>query len=498
MAAKPSIAVIGAGLGGLAASICLARAGARVTVYEQQKVPGGKAGVIREHGFRFDTGPSLLTMPFVLEDIFKRAGKDIEEYLTIKKLDVLCKYFFPDRTTFTAFADTDAFAGEIEGFSTDTAPQVRRYLRYCRRIYDRTANLFLFNDFRKIRTLINIPAFTTLLRIYQIDPFRTMHAANASFFTDPRIVQLFDRYATYNGSNPYRAPATLNIIQHVEYNLGGYIVKEGIHEIPAALVKIARDLGVEFRFDTPVKNILHKNGTITGLATDTTTSEFDCIVSNVDAGFTYSRLLGVTTGKDARRYFKREPSSSALVFYWGIRGTTESLDTHTVFFSKNYESEFNDIFVSKICHHDPTIYIYISARYLPSDAPPGHENWFVMINTPYNRGQNWQYETGRMRGAIIEKLSSVLREDIASKIVFERVLSPVSIERQTGSYHGSLYGISSNSRYAAFLRHPNKSRDWKRLYFCGGSTHPGGGIPLVLLSGTLTAERIIKDFGLSS
>jgi phytoene desaturase len=495
MATSPSVVIIGAGLGGLAASIYLARAGARVTVYEKNQYPGGKAGVIREHGFRFDTGPSLLTMPFVLEDIFTHAGKKLQDYLTLQKLQILCRYFYPDGTVLNAFSDPERFAEEIDRVSKDSRHQVIRYLEYCKKIYERTADLFLFKDFRQLKDIVSLSALKTLLNIQQIDPFRTMHSANASFFTDPKVIQLFDRYATYNGSDPYRVPATLNIIQHVEYNLGGYIVKEGIHRIPAALMEVARELGVSFHFGTKVVKIRHKQGIVTGITTGNTTTDYDCIVSNIDAGFTYTRLLDDVKCKDARRYFKQEPSSSALVFYWGIKGRTEQLETHNIFFSKNYQAEFNDIFGHRMCPDDPTVYVYVSSRFQETDAPAGHENWFVMINTPYNSGQDWPKETRRMRKIITDKLSSELQKDIDEIIVFEKTLTPVTIERETGSLFGSLYGISSNSRFAAFLRQRNASRDWKGLYFCGGSAHPGGGMPLVMLSGKITAEKIIKKYG---
>lgn len=498
MATTPSVAIIGAGLGGLAASIYLARAGVRVSVYERNDQPGGKAGVIREEGFRFDTGPSLLTMPFVVQDIFTHAGKNIEDYITLTKLDILCKYFYPDGTVLNAYSDINALAGEIERVSGDTAPMVKRYLRYCRTIYNRTADLFLFRDFRQLKNLLSLSALTTLIKLYQIDPFRTMHRANAWFFNDPKNIQLFDRYATYNGSNPYSVPATLNIIQHVEFNPGGYIVKEGIHEIPLALTTIARELGVEFHFNTGVKEILHAAKTVTGVRTNEKTMNYDCVLSNADAGYTYTSLLKDTDSKDARRYLKQEPSSSALVFYWGIKGSAKKLGIHNIFFSRNYKTEFDSIFGKRTCPDDPTVYVCISSRFREGDAPPGCENWFVMINTPYNTGQNWEYETKRMRKIILEKLSSSLRKDIGEKIVFERVLTPVSIEQQTGSLHGSLYGISSNSRFAAFLRQPLASKDYRGLYFCGGSAHPGGGMPLVMLSGKLAAERVINKYNINA
>jgi len=494
MVPTPSIAIIGAGVGGLAAAIHLARAGVRVAVYEKNSIPGGKAGVIREQGFRFDTGPSLLTMPSVLRDIFNLAGKNIEDYFTLRKLNILCRYFYPDGTILNAYSDPKALAGEIERVSNDTAIKTVRYLEYCKTIFDHTADIFLYNDFRELKNLIKPQALKTLFLIHQIDPFRTMHQANTRYFDDPRIVQLFDRYATYNGSNPYDAPATLNVIQHVEYNLGGYIIPEGIHQIPVALMTIAKELEVEIYLNTPVNNIAIKNNSVTGIQTSNGYKHYDAVISNVDTGFTYSRLLNNTSGKDAKKYFKQEPSSSALVFYWGIKTGSAALETHNIFFSNDYQAEFEMLFKRHACPGDPTIYVYISSRINNNDAPPGHENWFVMINAPYNSGQDWEYEIDRMRTIIIDKLSLSLKTDIRSRIVFERILTPPDIEQQSGSLHGSLYGISSNSRFAAFLRQPIKSRDYRNLYFCGGSTHPGGGLPLVMLSGKIAAHRILNDY----
>jgi phytoene desaturase len=490
---KTSVAIIGAGLGGLSAAIRLARRGIRVRVFERNTFPGGKAGTLETDGYRFDTGPSLVTMPFVLEELYREAGERLEDHLTLERMDVLCRYHYPDGIVIRAHADRAAFADEIALKTADSADSVHRYLDHCRRIYDLTADLFLFGNFRNPRELLNRRALSTLMQVGKIDPFRTMHRANATFFSDPKTIQLFDRYATYNGSNPYRTPATLNIIQHVEYNLGGYIVKEGIHAIPVSLARLAEKNGVSIEYNRPVEKIVVSNNRVTGLSTGGTFIPFEAVISNVDAGYTFQYLLDGRDLKDFKRYRRREPSSSALVFYWGMRKTYPGLDTHNIFFSGDYRDEFDSIFTKKECPSDPTIYVYISSRFKGDDAPPGCENWFVMINAPYDTGQNWGRERSRMRALILRTLSDRLGRDIEPAIGTERVLTPVTIEETTGSLHGSLYGISSNSRFAAFLRQPNRSSDIGGLYFCGGSTHPGGGIPLVLLSGKHVANAIVSN-----
>lgn len=491
------IAVIGSGLGGLSAAIRLAIRGFEVKVFEKSGKPGGKAGTIEFYGFRFDTGPTLLTMPFVLEELFTDAGESIEDYIELKKLNVNCKYFYPDGTVLNAFSDTGQFAEEVELKLGEKASNVKKYLDYCHKIYELTGSLFLQKSLHEISTYTNKTALNTLFNINKIDTGRTMHEANSTFFKNKKLVQLFDRYATYNGSSPFLAPATLNVIQHVEYNLGGFIPANGIYDIPDGLYKLAVKLGVQFNFHSSVNEIMEENRKITGLAYKVNTGEeieehFDIIVSNADVNITYGKLLGDTKTKQAKRYLDLPPSSSALVFYWGIEKQNPDLEIHNILFSDDYSSEFEDLFNRGICPEDPTVYIYISSKYNKHDAPANCENWYVMINAPSENGQDWSEEIANARNKIINKIKNNLGVDVGESIVSEKILSPLDIEKKTGSFKGSLYGISSNSKTAAFMRQRNRSSDYKGLYFCGGSAHPGGGIPLVLLSGKITSELINK------
>ncbi len=491
--AQEKVAVIGGGLGGLAAAIHLQSKGFQADLYEKNSSLGGKAGQISSEGFRFDTGPSLLTMPFVLKELFDAAGESLEEFIRLKKLDVLCKYFYPDSTIINAFADTDKLASAIEKSTTDSAKQVKEYLNYCKRIYDLSAELFLFKSFTDPKTFFSFKALRTLFNIKQLDTNRTMHDANSRFFNDVKTIQLFDRYATYNGSNPYEAPATLNIIQHVEYNLGGYICTDGIFAIPSALEKLALKKGVGIYKNTNVEKIIHKQNNITGIEVNGETLSYKYVVSNSDVLNTYKYLLKDEKTKSAKKYTKLEKSTSALVFYWGVEGLNDQLEIHNILFSENYKNEFEQLFNDQKIPDDPTIYIYISSKFNAADAPDNCENWFVMINTPYSEKQNWDDEVDKMREVILKKINKILHIDLKKNIRSENILTPKMIEQKTSSIGGSIYGISSNNKMSAFLRQQNRSKDYKGLYFCGGSAHPGGGIPLVLLSGKLAAEEILKD-----
>ena len=490
---KSRIGIIGSGLGGLSAAIRLASAGYEVEIFESNEYPGGKASSIEFDGFRFDSGPSLLTMPFVLENLFHEAGEKLSDYINLKKMDIICRYFYPDSTILNAYSDINKFATEVENNTSDSGQSVLEYLEYCKRIYELTAELFLFKSPSQIRTFFNLKAIKALLNINQIDSFRTMDKSNRRFFKDERVIQLFNRYATYNGSDPYQAPATLNIIQHVEYNLGAYLPQKGIYEITHALFDLAKKKNVKFNFNTEVTSIITEDRSVKAIKTENGSHSFDAIISNADVNSTFHNLLNDDSSPEAKRYKNLEPSLSGLVFYWAIDAQCPRLEVHNILFSSNYKKEFEDIFERGVIPEDPTIYIYISSKYCSSDAPPGKENWFVMVNTPFIKDQNWNTEIVSTRDRIINKINSTLGINIENKILAERILSPVDIQNKTGSRRGSIYGISSNNRRAAFLRQPNKSRSYKNLYFCGGSAHPGGGIPLVILSGKIASELIKND-----
>jgi phytoene desaturase len=489
MSSKKAV-IIGAGIAGIASAIRLALKGYAVEVFEANATPGGKLSEINQNNFRFDAGPSLLTLPQYIDELFELAGKEPSQYFGYQKLDVICKYFYEDGTKLTAYADREKFIEEISAHTKEPAISIGKQAANSKTIYELTNPVFLQKPFAGLKTLFTKAGFKALLNLNKLDAGRTMHQANQSLFKDARMVQFYDRYATYNGSNPYSAPATLNIIPHLEQHYGAYFPNDGMYSITTSLVKLATELGVKFNYQMPVDEIVVEGNKTTGIKVNGAMISADVVVSNMDIWFTYKKLLSAQPKLHPKKILQQERSSSALVFYWGINKKFAKLDLHNIFFSADYKAEFDHIWQQKTIYHDPTVYINITSKLREKDAPTGCENWFVMINVPANTAQDWDALIKEARKNILAKLSGRLNENIGKLIISESILDPRDIESKTSSYQGSIYGTSSNSKYAAFMRHANQSAKIKNLYFCGGSVHPGGGIPLCLLSAKIVSELV--------
>mgnify|MGYP005750526651 CR=1 FL=1 len=485
---KKKALVIGSGIAGIAASIRLAVKGYSVSVFEANAYPGGKLSEIQTHGYRFDAGPSLFTMPELVEELFSLAGKDPKKFFDYEKLEVICNYFWEDGKRVQAFADLNRFAEEVETKLGEPARNIRKALQDSSFIYEHLAPLFMEKSLHHWSTWTNSHALKSYLKMGKLGIFSTMNSANERLFSNPKMVQLFNRYATYNGSDPYQTPATLNIIPHLEFNRGAFFPKKGMHDITNSLFKLAQSMGVKFHFNSPVEEILVENGKSTGIQVNQQKIPADLVVNNMDMVNAYKTIL---RKQDQPKTLLNQPkSSSALIFYWGVKKVFPELDLHNILFSDNYREEFAHIFQKGSIYADPTVYINITSVHRPQDAPEGCMNWFTMINVPNNQGQDWDQLIQKARKAIIAKINRILKTDLESLIVVEEILEPRTIESKTSSAQGALYGNSSNTKFAAFLRHANYSSKIKNLYFCGGSVHPGGGIPLSLLSAKIMSEMV--------
>jgi phytoene desaturase len=484
------IIIVGAGLGGLSAAIHLAARGRRVVVLEKNERVGGKLGLVAEHGYTFDTGPSLLTMPWVLRRLFAEAGARLEDQLDLVLVEPTCRYRWPDGTRFDACQALPLLMQEIARLEPRDTAGFLRFMTYAARIYQTVAGPFLLQPFDGLGDLIS-PA---LLRdAWKIDPLRTVDQAVRTFFRSPYLRQVFDRYATYTGSSPYRAPATLNLIAYVEFVEGGWYLRGGMYQLARALERLARRLGVEIRTCCPVEQITLRDGAASGvLLSDRERLDATAVIVNADPRYAYDALLP-DQRRTAARLARLEPSCSGFILLLGLDRTYADLAHHNVFFSSAYEREFTAIFDKRVPAADPTIYVCATSLSDPSHAPPGHTNMFVLVNAPALGRVNWVREASGYRDLVVRKLERMGLEQLGDHICYERIIAPDDIQAHYNAPGGAIYGLASNQLWTAFLRPPLRARGLRRLYFVGGGTHPGGGIPLVLLSGRAVAERVLAD-----
>jgi len=487
MGKTKSIGIIGAGVAGLASAIRQAARGYEVHVYEANAYPGGKLSTFQLGEYRFDAGPSLFTMPQYVTELFELAGEKAEEHFQYVKLPVICNYFWEDGTRLTAWAEPDRFAREMQDKLQVPSERVIRLLQRSRAKYELTGRIFLEKSLHKADTWLRGSVARALTRLPAYDLFNSMHEVHERDLGHEKAVQLFNRFATYNGSNPYKAPGLLSIIPHFEHGIGAFFPKGGIHAITQSLYELALRKGVHFHFSQPVEEIQVEGKRATGLRLNGRVFAHDVLISNMDVFYTYRKLLPGL--KAPEKTLRQEKSTSALIFYWGIDRNFEELDVHNILFSQDYRKEFDCLEAGKVAE-DATVYIHISNKVEPGDAPAGGENWFVMVNVPPDQGQNWDELIPRIRRQTLDKINRMLKTELEKHIREEDYLDPRRIQKRTSSHLGSLYGTSSNNRMAAFLRHPNFSRKIRNLYFCGGSVHPGGGIPLCLLSAKIVDETL--------
>ena len=480
--------IIGSGIAGIATSLRLRSKGYAVDVYESNAYPGGKLTALTRKGFRFDAGPSLFTMPHLVDELFELFELNATDFFQYEKRAHVCNYFWEDGIQFTADANVHKFVKEASETFGVPADRITKYLQNSKEKYDLTAGIFLEKSLHQVQTYLSKETLQALFNTYKMGIGKSLNALNKTDLKEPHLVQLFNRYATYNGSSPYKTPGIMSMIPHLELEMGTFFPKGGMQSITNSLYQLAKSQGVTFHFSKHVDQIIVEDKTAIGVGVEGEESFADIVVSNMDIYPTYKNLMPKERAPE--RILQQERSSSALVFYWGVKQTFESLDLHNILFTNDYAKEFEYIFNKKQVFCDPTIYINISSKVEKSDAPDGCENWFVMINTPANYDQDWDCLIEEARQNILKKIKRMLGVDIAPFIVTEEILDPRSIEKRTSSYKGALYGAASNSKFAAFLRHPNFSRRIQNLYFCGGSVHPGGGIPLCFLSAKIVSDQI--------
>ncbi|WP_131747436.1 phytoene desaturase family protein [Frankia sp. Cppng1_Ct_nod] len=500
------IVVVGAGVAGLATAARLAASGHHVTICEQATEVGGKLGRLSLDGFSFDTGPSLLTMPEVFADLFAATGAPIESVLELRRLDPIARYRFADGTVLDAHADDDAFTAELDAvLAPGSGEQWRRLHAHAGRLWEVTRGPFLSAPLTGVRSLAGL-ALRRPGDIALVAPGLTLRGLGRRHLTDRRLRMFLERYATYTGSDPRRAPAALAVVPYVERRYGGWYIPGGLHQLGRAIADRATERGARLLLDHQVVAITRSaGGRVDGVRlADGTRMSADLVVAGVDAAVVYGTLV---PHRRARRRLRRAPPSlSGFVLLLALRGRTPDgrtpdLAHHTVLFPDDYDSEFDAVFGGRLAT-DPTI--YISAPDDPTLAPPGCEAWFVLVNAARHaqadttQADTTQADTGvdwdrpGLAAAYTARVLDLMAErglDVRTRLLWHQVITPADLERRTAAVGGAIYGTSSNGPRAAFLRPANRS-PVPGLFLVGGSSHPGGGLPLVTMSTKIVADMI--------
>lgn len=491
---KKNVVVIGGGLGGLSASISLATKGHSVTLLEKNERIGGKCNIRSGEGYSFDTGPSILTMPWVLEELFKRADRNVHDYMTIQRVEPQWRTFFEDGVTIDLKGDLPEMLEEIKRVSPGDVAPFMSYLNYSAQMYELCMKSFYnksisgLNELRKLHSLRELMAF---------DPMKSLNEGTEKFIKDPHIRQMLNFLVMYVGSSPYQAPAVLSQLAHVQFGLGNYYVKGGMYNIVRGMEKLLNELGVEIRVNTEVKGIIQVDSDAKGVRLVGGEEVLaDLVVSNLEAIPTYRTLLQEHPQHKAqeKKLEKYEPSVSGLVLMLGIKREYSQLTHHNFFFSKDPVLEFKQIFEEKRPADDPTIYIGISSKSDPEQAPEGKENHFILTHVPpLNEGEDWSKYKQSYRETVLGKLERNGLTNIRNEIEFEDTFTPDDLRSLYGANGGSIYGVVADKKKNGGFKIPSRSDLITSLYFVGGSTHPGGGVPMVTLSGQLTADLISED-----
>jgi phytoene desaturase len=478
------VVVIGGGVGGLAAALRLRVAGHQVRVLERNATLGGKLDVHAEGGYTFETGPSLLTLPHVFDDLFRLAGTRLADEVDLVRLDPQMRYHWSDGSMLDVHDDPAATQRAMEAFSPGAGAAWRRFDDHGRRIWDVSERTFFAGPMSSPMSLAR--RLRSPRDLVDIDPMRTLAARAGTFFDDSRLVQWAGRYATYSGSSPFRAPATLACIPHIESRYGAWTTRGGLGALRDALVDVVRRVGVEIETSTDAARVVFDgSGAVAGVeVVGGRVHRCDVVVANADARHLYTDL--VPDRSALRRVERADLSTSGFVLLVGARGTTPGIAHHNVWFSDDSRAEFAALEAGRVAAQ-PTIYACVSSVTDPSQAPPGCENWFLLVNVPAGADLDVARESDR----VLRRLGE-FGIDLADRAEVTATRTPVDIAERYRTAGGAIYGTSSNGRRAAFVRPRNRGAR-RGLYLVGGSSHPGGGLPLVTMSGRIVADMIAAD-----
>lgn len=502
MSSSSKIAVIGGGLGGLAAACTLAARGHKVVLFEANEWLGGKAAVLCGDGFRFDMGPTILTLPSVLRRIFSEAGRSLDEELKLVRLDPQWRCFFDNGTQLDLNEDIAAMARNIAEFTHGpaSADGYERFIAFSEDLHRISEKYFFYKPIGGMRDMFDwrgMLDITSLRDVLRMRLGRTVAETLRSFVPDPRVAQMLDHITQYVGSAPDNSPAVLCGIAHMQTGEGIWYPIGGTRAVPEALERLALQLGVEIRTRSPVKQIVTERGAVRAVIT--TSGEHvpvRALISNADAVRTHRELLDDATA--ARRFERRrryEPACSGVVLYLGLKKRYEHLAHHSFVFSHDPKLEFDAIYRKGEPAADPTCYVCAPACTEPEVAPDGGDALYVLVHTPYLRPHHdWHAMLPSYRRTILDKLRSTAGlHDIENRIVVEHTLTPQDIHDRYRVLQGAIYGLASHGRFTGAFKPNNRSPDIRGLYLAGGAAHPGPGMPMVLMSGWIAAATLDAD-----
>jgi diapolycopene oxygenase len=494
------VAVIGAGLGGLAAACTLASRGHRVKVFEASSWVGGKAAVLEQRGFRFDMGPTIVTVPAVLERIFAEAGRHIDDFLELRRLDPQWRCFFEDGAVLDLHENVERMSDELDRrVGAGAAGGYREFVRMSQELH-RISDRFFF--WKSVQSLADMLDFTQMLNasmlrdVLALKMGRSVAGVIRSSVSDARVAQMLDHFTQYVGSSPYGSPAVLCGIASMQLGGGVWYPAGGTRAVPEALAKLAAELRVELETGVLVERLIVRDGAVRGIVTaDGRVEPADAVVSNMDSVRTHKELAPEDVSRRFLGRRKYEPACSGVVLYLGLDRAYEHLLHHNFVFSADPHEEFDSIYRRGEPAQDPTCYVAAPARTESAVAPPGGEALYVLVHTPHLRpGHDWRRMLPEYRERILAKLEGCgAMPDIRSRIVFEGVLTPQDIHERYRVLDGAIYGLASHGRFLGAFKPGNRSRDVDGLYLAGGSAHPGPGMPMALMSGWIAADALCAD-----
>jgi len=487
------VAVIGAGLGGLSAAISLAAEGFKVSVFEKNDKAGGKLNVLRRQGFSFDLGPSILTMPQIFQSLFEQAGRRMEDYAAIEEIKPHWRNFFEDGTVIDLTPDVRDMERELQKLPPDESDGFFEFLEYSRKLTKITEEGYFAKGLDTFWELINF--YGPLRSLLRFDVWRNMDQGVRRFVKNPKLIDILNYFIKYVGSSPYDAPALLNLLPYIQFGYGLWYVKGGMYNLALGLERLLGELGGELHYGVRVSRIETEGSRATGLVlSDGRRVQADLIVSNMEVIPAYTDLLKEGSSF-LKRYEKFEPSCSGLVLHLGVNQAYPQLAHHNFFYSQDARKHFDSVFHKRELSHDPTIYLVAPVKTDPSLAPPGCEIIKVLPHIPHIRDVRpfTREDYLAFRERVLDKLERMGLVDLRKHIVVEDMWTPEDIKHCYESNKGAIYGIVSDRKKNLGFKAPQRSEKYSNLYFVGGSVNPGGGMPMVVLSGKMVRDKILQD-----